>query len=274
MSKLKAISKDLGHFFMYASNFVSGVAHQWKKTFGLNKHRTLDDIVKEAKETTGKDKINLIGHSLGGLKAFVYTLENPTIVENCMMLGAPLNGTRLAYLGVLFFPLGIIPKSVLQIIPDNQFLTAVQSYFKANKKEFKNINIENFVSKNDELVSLERTCIKYRDIEDENIKEYILEGEGHVSMTYHPLVQNKLKELIVDSEYPTIFLHGFAMEKTFFRKVLKKLKKTHPEIGEERYKEKRFHFSYDYTEKIKAEKILGWYEYQFNPNISGKELLS
>jgi len=273
MGTLKAIGKDLRHFLMYASNFVYGISHQWKKNFGLKKHRTLDDLVKEAKETTGQDKVNIIGHSLGGLKAFVYTLENPKSVKNCMMLGAPLNGTRLAYLGVLFLPLGIIPKSVLQIIPDNHFITAVQAYFKANKNEFKDIYFENFVSKNDELVSLERTCIKNRDKLDKNINEYILEGEGHVSMTYHPLVQNKLKELVIDSEYPTIFLHGFAMEKTFFKKILKKLSEKYPEVQEERNRGKRFRFSYDYTKKIKADKILDWYEYHCNPNISCKELL-
>lgn len=259
MSKLKALGKDIKHFFIYSSNFLNGISHQWKKKLKLKKHKNLEEIVKIAKKDTGKSKVNLVGHSFGGLKALVYSLENPEDVQNCTILGAPLNGTNLAYLSVLLLPLGIVAKSATQILPNNQFIKAIQDYFKENKETIEKITIDNFCSKSDELLSYKRTTLKNITPEDKNIRQYSLDGEGHVSMAYHPLVQEKIGSLITESEYPTIFIHGFAMEKRFFKKVLNDLKKKDARINDKKFQKNLFHFSYDYTERLEAKRIMEWY---------------
>jgi pimeloyl-ACP methyl ester carboxylesterase len=66
----------------------------------------LNDIVKEFRNSTKAEKINIVAHSKGGLDARVYLHNNPssTDVENLIMIGTPNLGSPLAYLNELCSP--------------------------------------------------------------------------------------------------------------------------------------------------------------------------
>jgi uncharacterized alpha/beta hydrolase family protein len=57
--------------------------------------KQLRNIVEEFKTSTGSDKINIVGHSKGGLDARVYLANNPSIedVSNLIMIGTPNAGS-------------------------------------------------------------------------------------------------------------------------------------------------------------------------------------
>jgi len=48
---------------------------------------------------TGENKIDLIGHSQGGVTAQAYIARTPGTVRKCVLIGSPLYGTKLASLG-------------------------------------------------------------------------------------------------------------------------------------------------------------------------------
>lgn len=62
----------------------------------------LGEIVKEVKMKTGQDKVNIVGHSKGGLDARVFLADNITRddVANLIMIGTPNAGSPLADLVV------------------------------------------------------------------------------------------------------------------------------------------------------------------------------
>ena len=64
-----------------------------------NQHaKELGQIIKEVKTKTGQDKVNIVGHSKGGLDARVYLADNITRndVANLIMIGTPNAGSPLA----------------------------------------------------------------------------------------------------------------------------------------------------------------------------------
>jgi PGAP1-like protein len=70
--------------------------------------RELNTIVKDFKIGTGAQKINIVGHSKGGLDARVFlannTYTNNKAVANLIMIGTPNAGSPLAYLNELCAP--------------------------------------------------------------------------------------------------------------------------------------------------------------------------
>lgn len=70
---------------------------------------------------TGLDRIDIVGHSMGGLVALYYLkrLGGRRRVRRLVMLGTPVAGTWSALLGLAAAPLG---RASLQLLPDSQFL--------------------------------------------------------------------------------------------------------------------------------------------------------
>ena len=56
----------------------------------------IGDIVQLAKRETGSERVNIVGHSKGGIDARVYLANGTTSVENLIMIGTPNEGTPLA----------------------------------------------------------------------------------------------------------------------------------------------------------------------------------
>jgi pimeloyl-ACP methyl ester carboxylesterase len=268
MGKLKAWTMEVSQFFNYAHNLGNVLIRQGKKHIGLKKHRTLELVLKEAKKITGHGRCNLIGHSYGGLAALVYTLEKPLNVASCMTIAAPINGTNKAYL-IKLVPL----KSAQQMMPGNKFVKAVQAYFKSHIKEYSNIIFTNIIAANDSLVSRKDASIKHLAEEEDNVTEYVLRGEGHGSLAYSGFVRNKIIGILENSELPIIFLHGFAMDKVFFKKTIRKIKKDRLDLIQ-RNNYRIFHFTHDMAVPLKAKKIQEWYDYRHDEEILQKNLLS
>lgn len=56
----------------------------------------LAERIQSIKSETGSDKVNIVGHSKGGIDARVYLANGTSEVENLIMIGTPNAGTRLA----------------------------------------------------------------------------------------------------------------------------------------------------------------------------------
>ena len=58
--------------------------------------KELSKIIGQIKEETGQNKVNIVGHSKGGLDARVYLANNTKDVANLVMIGTPNAGSPLA----------------------------------------------------------------------------------------------------------------------------------------------------------------------------------
>ena len=58
--------------------------------------KELSNIIGQIKEETGQNKVNIVGHSKGGLDARVYLANNTKDVSNLVMIGTPNEGSPLA----------------------------------------------------------------------------------------------------------------------------------------------------------------------------------
>src|ERR671911_2031626 len=64
----------------------------------------LSNIIGQIKKETGQNKVNIIGHSKGGLDARVYLANNTNDVANLIMIGTPNAGSPLAELSNMGAP--------------------------------------------------------------------------------------------------------------------------------------------------------------------------
>ena len=58
--------------------------------------RELAELVRNTKAETAFERVNIVGHSKGGIDTRVYLANGTTDVENLIMIGTPNNGTPLA----------------------------------------------------------------------------------------------------------------------------------------------------------------------------------
>ncbi len=268
MGRAKAIGREIGFLLRYGENLASGIAAQWKSKVGIKSHLTLGEMVAKALEKTGRERCNLVGHSFGGLVSVVYALENPQKVANCITIGTPFYGTPAAYMGLAFLALGVLPTAARQITPNNEFLRRVVEYFAAYASCLPT-QFHNFRSTDDELVPESSSRLKRLAPYAGNVEEKELSGEGHGSIMNCEMVYSKIRGTIESTRLPTLFVHGFAMDKAFFKKTLKRMQK------ESRMKELEglvFPFSYDYTKPIEARIISEWYANNGPSEILSRDL--
>ncbi len=98
----------------------------------------LSDRVKQVMTQTGCEKVDLIGHSMGGLVAryYIEKLGGSTCVRTAITLGCPHRGTKMAALGILksarqFHPDSAVIKELSEAVrpPDSVNMVAVWSEF-------------------------------------------------------------------------------------------------------------------------------------------------
>ena len=58
--------------------------------------KELSEIIRQIKDETGQNKVNIVGHSKGGLDARVYLANNTKDVANLVMIGTPNAGSPIA----------------------------------------------------------------------------------------------------------------------------------------------------------------------------------
>ena len=58
--------------------------------------KELSNIIGQIKEETGQNKVNIVGHSKGGLDARVYLANNTKDVVNLILIGIPNTGSSIA----------------------------------------------------------------------------------------------------------------------------------------------------------------------------------
>lgn len=86
--------------------------YDWKKSVLDSVEKYLFSDVEKAKKKTGKDKVIIIGHSLGGLLGRAYmSYFNPYSVEKLIMIGTPNLGAINAY---YFWSGGEVPYSKVE----------------------------------------------------------------------------------------------------------------------------------------------------------------
>jgi len=88
------------------------------RTSALIIHRKVQSILKQS----GLDRIDIVGHSMGGLIGLYYVkrLGGHKSVRRMVMLGSPVRGTWVALLGVGL--LGLLSASAWQLLPGSNFL--------------------------------------------------------------------------------------------------------------------------------------------------------
>lgn len=156
-------------------------------------HNRIKAIIKQSKYT--EKKVNLIGHSYGGLIARDYSYNYPENVENCVMLGTPNHGTWLALLGygltsllkynsinpILYHALGIEIDNVSAklMIPGSKYLEELNS--KIPPKDVNYISIytpydEAIIKKDSEILDFAINI---------NIKEHWdIKSRGHMALIH------------------------------------------------------------------------------------------
>ena len=87
----------------------------------------LSEAVKTALAQTGAEKVDLVGHSMGGLvvRYFVERLDGAASVNAAVTLGAPHRGTKTAVFGVF--------KSAEQFMPDSDLIAELNEAVPANR---------------------------------------------------------------------------------------------------------------------------------------------
>ena len=70
--------------------------------------KELSNIIGQIKKETGQNKVNIVGHSKGGLDARVYLANNTQDVANLIMIGTPNAGSPLAELSNMALQLSMI----------------------------------------------------------------------------------------------------------------------------------------------------------------------
>jgi triacylglycerol esterase/lipase EstA (alpha/beta hydrolase family) len=223
---------------------TESVVCQWQKNIGLYKYETLDQAVDKARLEHSAEKVNLVGHSMGGLEALAYTVNHPGEVDNCVSVASPFSGTNASVggLSALFF--GVYLKTVFQLTPDSDYIKTLKQKlqnampeFEANDVKLTNIwsPIDEFMTKGD--CSIETILGR----KSENLEEFEF-NLGHCSVFYCKETTEMLHTMIDESPYPTILVHGLMMNKRFFKKFAEEIPKA--------LEHKVYALSYDFAKAL------------------------
>lgn len=135
-----------------------------------------------------KRKVDLIGHSEGGLVARAVAQERPDLVERVIMLGAPNNGTVAAMVGVL---IGVgLTKSARQMYPGSEYIVKLNSRRLPDGVKFFSIYSEH------DLLVLPRKSAVLANGRD-NVANIPVDCTGHIGLIesrIHPLILSILKD--------------------------------------------------------------------------------
>lgn len=146
--------------------------------------KKIQQKIQQIKQETGADTIRLIGHSMGGIVVSYYATElaPPGEVESVVTIGAPLQGTTVAYIG--------IGQSARQMRPGSPFIRALNQKILASE----NIRWLHIGSDTDLIIRpassatmshAHSSCLIYKRM-------------GHAAMLYSPDVAHKILQFYVN----------------------------------------------------------------------------
>lgn len=166
-----------------------------KKNIRLINSR-IDQILAQTKPKSGK--VDLIGHSLGGLTARYYSYIYPEKVEYCLMLGAPHKGTYLAYAGLLGFLIKPLLKkskiegmSAFQMTPGGKFLNEINAMRPAP-----NVKYINIYSDTDELILYKDSPVVKGHVNINVKTDAGIDGIGHGGLIHDPQIIDLICEIL------------------------------------------------------------------------------
>ncbi|MET8075054.1 alpha/beta fold hydrolase [Streptomyces sp. NPDC005303] len=135
-------------------------------------------------ERTGSERVDVVGHSLGGLIAryYVQRLAGDTRVRTLVTLGTPHSGTRVV-------PLANAHPIVRQMRPGSELLEELTQPAPGCRTYF-----VSFWSDLDHLMDpLEAACIDHADLMAENVQ---VSGVGHLALPVHPAVATGIRQVL------------------------------------------------------------------------------
>jgi pimeloyl-ACP methyl ester carboxylesterase len=140
--------------------------------------------IEEICERTGSERVDIVGHSLGGLIAryYVQRLGGDVRVGTLVTLGTPHSGTRVA-------PLANAHPIVRQMRPGSALLDELTRPAPGCRTHF-----VSFWSDLDHLMDpLETACIDHPDLMVQNVR---VSGIGHLALPVHPAVATGIRQAL------------------------------------------------------------------------------
>ncbi|MET9892744.1 alpha/beta fold hydrolase [Streptomyces sp. NPDC006465] len=145
--------------------------------------------IEEICERTGHERVDIVGHSLGGLIAryYVQCLGGDTHVRTLVTLGTPHSGTRVA-------PVMNAHPIVRQMRPGSAVIEELTGPAPGCRTQF-----VSFWSDLDHLMDpLETACVEHPDLLAQNVR---VSGVGHLALPVHPAVATGIRQAL-DLEEP------------------------------------------------------------------------
>ncbi|MFI0237035.1 lipase family alpha/beta hydrolase [Streptomyces sp. NPDC016845] len=140
--------------------------------------------VEELCERTGQERIDVVGHSLGGLIAryYVQRLGGDERIRTLVTLGTPHAGTRVA-------PLADAHPIVRQMRPGSSVIEELKRPAPGCRTRF-----VSFWSDLDQLmVPLKTACVDHEDLLAQNVR---VTGIGHLALPVHPAVATGIRQAL------------------------------------------------------------------------------
>ncbi|QQC90955.1 lipase family alpha/beta hydrolase [Streptomyces alfalfae] len=140
--------------------------------------------VEEICERTGRSRIDVVGHSLGGLIAryYVQRLGGDARIRTLVTLGTPHGGTRVA-------PLADAHPIVRQMRPGSTVIEELKEPAPDCRTQF-----VSFWSDLDQIMApLETACVDHPDLVAQNVR---VTGIGHLALPVHPAVANGIRQAL------------------------------------------------------------------------------
>ncbi|MEV5238892.1 alpha/beta fold hydrolase [Streptomyces cinnamoneus] len=175
--------------------------HGWQQVWSLNYSPLTCDLrtaaamlgrhVEEVCARTGRERVDMVGHSLGGLIAryYVQRLGGDARVRTLVTLGTPHGGTRVA-------PLMSAHPLVRQMRPDSDVIAELGEPAPHCATHF-----ISFWSDLDQImVPVETAAIDHPDLISRNVR---VSGVGHLALPVHPEVAAGIRQALTSDEAET-----------------------------------------------------------------------
>ncbi|MEV5878668.1 alpha/beta fold hydrolase [Streptomyces sp. NPDC052101] len=145
--------------------------------------------VEEICERTGSDRVDIVGHSLGGLIARYYAqcLGGDLRVRTLVTLGTPHSGTSVA-------PLANAHPIVRQMRPGSGVIEELARPAPGCRTRF----VSFWSDLDSVMVPLETACLEHPDLDVRNVR---VTGIGHLALPVHPAVAAGIREAL-DTAHP------------------------------------------------------------------------
>ncbi|GHI92274.1 MULTISPECIES: lipase family alpha/beta hydrolase [Streptomyces] len=140
--------------------------------------------IEEICERTGSERVDVVGHSLGGLigRYYVQRLGGDARVRTLVTLGTPHSGTRV-------IPLANAHPIVRQMRPGSAVLEELAQPAPGCRTRF-----VSFWSDLDQVMDpLETACLDHADLTVENVR---VSGVGHLALPVHPTVATGIRQAL------------------------------------------------------------------------------